>query len=153
MGQYNFRLDIKEGQEGEGNIINFLENKGLTYLNSNNDNKYDIKMLKNNKEITYEIKTDTWCNQTRDSGNIFVEFECRDKPSGIEVTEADWFVTYFRHLGHIWFIKTSVMKQLIKTENFKIRRQSGDAGSNTCGYLVPRNQYKEYFTVEYVKTT
>lgn len=150
MGQYNFNLDIKEGQEGEKYIINFLESKKLIYLNSNNDNKYDIKMLKNNKEITYEIKTDTWCNQNRDSGNIFVEFECRNKPSGIQVTEAQWFVTHFRDLGHIWFIKTSVMKELIKTENFKIKKQSGDAGSNTCGYLVPRNQYKKYFKVELI---
>ncbi len=151
MGCYNFRLDLKEGQKGEGDIITFLERKGLTYLHSNNDNKYDIKMLKNNKEISYEIKTDTWCDQFKDSGNIFVEFECRDKPSGIEVTEAEWFVTFFKHLGHIWFIKTSVMKQLIETENFRTTNQSGDKGSNTRGYLVPRNQYLKYFKVEYVE--
>ena len=150
MGQYNFKLDIKEGQTGEANIISFLEKKGLKYLNSNNDNKYDIKMIKDNKEITYEIKTDTWCNKLRDSGNIFVEFECRNKPSGILVTEAKWFVTYFKNLNQIWFIKTSVMKQLIKTENFQIKRQSGDVGSNTCGYLIPRNNYKKSFIIEYV---
>lgn len=150
MGNYNFKQDLKEGVNGESEIISFLISKGLIYQHSNNDNKYDIKMLKNNKPITYEIKTDTWCNKYRDSGNIFVEFECRGKPSGIEVTQADWFVTFFKNLNQIWFIKTNTIKHLIQTENFKITKQSGDVGSNTCGYLIPRNKYLNYFKVEYV---
>jgi hypothetical protein len=147
MAHYNFRKDLKEGVKGEEFIITYLESKGLSYLHSNNDNKYDIKMIKENKESTYEIKTDVWCTPTQDRGNLFLEFECRGKASGIEVTEADWFVTFFPHLREIWFIKTDKLKSLIQTENFRMTSQSGDAGSNTRGYLINRKNYKEQFNV------
>ena len=38
-------------------IVAFLQSKGHQFLNSNNDNKYDLKMLVKNKTKTYEIKT------------------------------------------------------------------------------------------------
>ena len=147
MAHYNFRQDLKEGVKGEETIVNFLESKGLLYLNSNNDNKYDIKMKKNNKEITYEIKTDVYCSPTRDTGNMFLEFECRGKASGIAVTQADWFVTYYEKLKEIWFIKTSDLINLTKTESIKTINQSGDVGSNTCGYLLERKKYQKQFNV------
>lgn len=147
MAHYNFRKDLKEGVKGEEFIVTYLETRGLTYLHSNNDNKYDIKMNKNGIDITYEIKTDFYCKPNQDRGNLFVEFECRKKPSGIEVTEAEWFVTFFPYLREIWFIEPSKLKSLIETENFRITSQSGDAGSNTRGHLIPRNKYKEYFNV------
>lgn len=147
MAYYNFRQDLREGVKGEETIVKFLESKGLTYLNSNNDNKYDIIMKKNNKEITYEIKTDVYCSPTRDTGNMFLEFECRGKASGIAVTKADWFVTYYEKLKEIWFIKTSDLINLTKTESLPTINQSGDAGSNTCGYLLKRKKYQKQFHV------
>ncbi len=147
MACYNFRQDLKEGFKGEKFIVTYLESKGSTYLHSNNDNKYDIKMIKDNKETTYEVKTDVFCTPTQDRGNLFVEFECRGKASGIEVTQADWFVTFFPFLREIWFIQSSDLKSLIETENFRTTSQSGDVGSNTRGHLIPRNKYKQYFHV------
>ncbi len=148
MGLYNFVPDLKFGQDGEDYITKFLEAQGLTYVSSNHDNKYDIKMInKNNKEVTYEIKTDDYCKPKNDRGNLFVEFECRGKDSGIRVTQADWFVTYFKHLNQIWFIKTTDLKYFIETTNLPQTSQSGDAGSNTRGYLVKRNKYKDLFHV------
>lgn len=144
---YNFKKDLTEGVDGEQTIINFLESKGLLFLNSNNDNKYDIKLLKNSKEITYEIKTDVYCSPLKDTGNLFVEFECRGKPSGIQVTQADWFVTYYKYLNQIWFIKSNKLKNLINNQNFKITQNSGDTNSNTRGYLINRNKFKNHFNV------
>lgn len=148
MAHYDFKQDLKEGHKGENIIANFLETKGFKFINDNNDNKYDIKMLnRNNKEITYEIKTDVYCKPNRDTGNLFVEFECRGKSSGIMVTQADWFVTFYKNLNEIWFIKSNVVKNLILSENFKETLFSGDSGSNTRGYLINRKKYKQYFHV------
>lgn len=151
MAHYDFVPDLKLGQDGEVIVTKFLQDKGLTYVSSNHDNKYDVKMLKNNKEVTYEIKTDVYCSPKNDRGNLFVEFECRGKDSGIRVTQADWFVTYFKHLSEIWFVKTSDLKQFIENNNLPQTSGSGDAGSNTRGYLLKRNKYKDLFHVS--KTT
>lgn len=147
MANLNFKTDLKLGNEGEAILIDFLTNKGCSYIDSNNDNKYDIKMIKKNKEITYEIKTDVKCAPLFDTGNIFIEFESRGKASGISVTQADWFVTYFKYLGEIWFIKSDNLRELIKNNDFPIFRDAGDIGSATHGYLIKRKTFKNYFHV------
>lgn len=61
-----FDIDLKYGQLAESSIADMLQNKKL------------------------EVKTerDLWMN----TGNIVIEFESRNKPSGIQTTEADfWF--------------------------------------------------------------
>lgn len=147
MANLNFKQDLVLGNQGETIIKEFLEQKGCIFIDTNNDNKYDLKMLKNNVETTYEIKTDVLCNPSRDTGNMFVEFQCRNKPSGIETSKAEWFVTYFKFLNEIWFIKTQKLKNLISENNFYVIKNGGDVGSNTHGYLIKREKFKEYFNV------
>jgi len=147
MANLNFKLDLVLGNEGEKEIVTFLQSKGHQFLNSNNDNKYDIKMLCKGKEKTYEIKTDVLCTPKYDTGNMFVEFKCRGKESGILVSEADWFVTYFKFLGELWFIKTTTLLNLITENEFRVIDNAGDVGSKTHGYLINRKQFKENFHV------
>jgi hypothetical protein len=147
MANLNFKQDLILGNDGEDIVRKFLESKGCSYLESNNDNKYDLKMLKNKKEITYEIKTDVKCAPVCDTGNIFVEFESRGKDSGIIVTQADWFVTYFKYLKQLWFIKSDDLRNLIKENEFPIFYDAGDIGSKTHGYLIKRKAFNEYFHV------
>jgi hypothetical protein len=104
----------------------------------------------NNQEIKYEIKTDVFCKPTYDTGNLFVEFECRGKKSGIIVTEAKWFVTYYKHLKEIWYIKTSKLMEIINENNIRTVNFSGDENSNTKGWLLPRNKFKNNFIVRKV---
>ena len=147
MANLEFRSDLKLGNEGEDVIIKFLESKGHKYLDSNNDNKYDIKMLTKGKETTYEIKTDVKCAPLFDTGNLFIEFESRGKTSGIAVTQAKWFVTYFKYLNELWFIKSDELKTLINNNDFPIFRDAGDIGSATHGYLIKRKDFKKHFYV------
>jgi hypothetical protein len=104
-------------------------------------------MVKDGVETTYEIKTDVKCAPLFDTGNIFIEYESRGKASGISVTEADWFVTYFKYLGEVWFIKTKNLKKLIEENNFPTFKDAGDVGSATHGYLIKRKEFKDYFYV------
>jgi hypothetical protein len=147
MANLDFKTDLKLGNDGEDVIINFLESKGCSYVDSNNDNKYDLKMITKGVETTYEIKTDVFIAPIYDTGNIFIEYESRGKSSGISVTQADWFVTYFKYLKEIWFIKSETLKQLISENNFPIFYDAGDVGSATHGYLIKRKDFKEYFHV------
>jgi hypothetical protein len=147
MANLDFKTDLKLGNDGEDVIINFLESKGCSYVDSNNDNKYDLKMITNGKETTYEIKTDVKVAPVYDTGNIFIEYESRGKASGISVTQADWFVTYFKYLKEIWFIKSETLKQLMSENEFPVFYDAGDVGSATHGYLIKRKDFKEYFHV------
>jgi hypothetical protein len=147
MANLNFKTDLILGNEGEQSLVEYLTTKGLSFVDSNDDNRYDIKMLKNNKEVTYEVKTDVKCAPLFDTGNIFVEFESRGKASGISVTQAEWFVTYFLYLDELWFIKSDILKNLIETNDFPKFYNAGDIGSETHGYLIKRKDYKQYFHV------
>jgi len=135
MANLEFNSDLKLGNDGEVAVIKFLESKGSTLIRTNNDNKYDLKMESNGKVTTYEIKTDVKCAPLFDTGNIFIEFSSRKKPSGIQVTQADWFVTYFQYLNELWFIKSDKLQELIKTNEFPVFKDAGDHGSETHGYL------------------
>lgn len=153
MANYNFNKDIEIGEDGEGVVRLDLESVGGLFISDNKDNLYDLvmEMPKRDgsgyKKTTYEIKTDVFCWPHFDTGNIFVEFESRGKKSGISVTNADWFVTYFKHFREIWYIKSKNLIDLISKNNFEQTELSGDLNSNTKGYLIPRYQFKKYFKV------
>jgi hypothetical protein len=153
MANYDFRSDLVLGNKGEDVVIEDLKKMGAKLISKNNDNRWDLIMEVNDKQISYEIKTDVYCKPDYDTGNLFVEFECRGKPSGIIVTKAKWFVTYFKYLNEIWYIETDTLKMLIDVNENKIRqtKHSGDKNSNTKGYLFPRWKFKDDFIIRKVK--
>lgn len=142
-GNYDFRKDIVLGEDGENDIRLYLEGMNFKFLHDNKDNRYDMAMSYEGRTYTYEIKTDVY----RDTGNIAIEIECRGKPSGLSVTQADFFVTYFKHRGEIWNIRTSKLRDLIKNGNFYITEGSGDSGSNTKLVLMKRSVVRPFFKV------
>jgi len=156
MANYNFNKDIEIGEDGEVMVRFDLESVGGVFISDNKDNSHDLVMNMPNRvgsgynETTYEIKTDVYCRPDLDTGNIFVEFESRGKESGISVTNADWFVTYFKHFREIWYIKSDKLVDLISKNDFKKTELSGDLNSNTKGYLIPRYQFKKHFKVRRV---
>ena len=149
MAHYDFKKDLNEGNEGENLVIEHLKKLGGILVSKNNDNRYDALIERNNQKIKYEIKTDVFCKPSYDTGNIFVEVECRGKESGIMVTEAKWFVTYYKHLNEIWYIETDKFIELIEKnkKNFIFKQYSGDENSNTKGWLVPRWKFTEDFII------
>ena len=147
MANYDFKKDLIEGEEGERVVLTDLESMGGKLISDNKNNKYDLLISKGEEQITYEIKTDVYCKPDRDTGNMFIEFECRGKDSGIMVSEAKWFVMYYKYFNELWYIKSSDLKELVQTETLRMTSNSGDVGSNTRGFLLPRHQYKSHFKI------
>ena len=58
MANYNFKKDIKIGEDGEGTVVAYLESKGAKLINDNKNNEYDVIMEYGGEQIKYEIKTD-----------------------------------------------------------------------------------------------
>ena len=143
MANYNFKKDIILGEEGESVMINDLISMGATYSSSNKNNTHDVIVNFKGRDICYECKTDFF----DDTGNMFIETSCRGKASGIEVTKADWFVTYFKKLNEIWYIKTDKLKKILSENKHKKATQCGDDGSNTEGVLLNKNMFRDEFIV------
>lgn len=156
MAEYAFKADVVEGEAGEEFIIEYLCKgwKG-TLLEQKRDYTWDFKLEFTEGNVqTFELKTDVYCIPGReingkkvkgkDTGNIFIEFSCRGKHSGIKVTQADWFVYYFKYLGELWLIKVDDLKDLIEKNDFRIGI-GGDPGSNSSGYLIPKKKFRSHF--------
>jgi len=149
MANYDFKQDILVGEQGEIVIKDDLIQMGAKLIDTNKDYRYDLLMEKAGEQIKYEVKTDVYCKPTYDTGNMFIEFECRGYASGIYVTEAKWFVMYYKFLKEAWYISVEDLRILLKEEedNIPITQFSGDMGSNTRGFLLPREKYRENFIV------
>lgn len=143
MGKYNFNDDLDLGEFGERVICEDLTYLGGEFITDNKTNTHDLVFLFKDKIITYECKTDIY----RDTGNMFIETECRGKASGIEVTKAEWFVTFYKHLDELWYIKTDKLRDILKNFEHKEITQGGDKGSNTKGILLNRNMFRDEFIV------
>ena len=98
-------------------------------MKQNNDFKYDLEVgqlyekwlgdLLESKTI--EVKRDFMASQT---GNVFVEFFCRGKPSGISTTEAEFWA----------FILADKTVVLLPTERLKVlAREAHKAGQIAKG--------------------
>jgi hypothetical protein len=146
-GEYTFSKDLIKGEAGEDEIVEYMVELGFKFISRNNDNRYDAIMKFGETEYKYEFKTDMYCTPKNDTKNLVVEIRSRGKQSGISVTEADYFVTYYPHLGEIWNIKTSDLKELIEGNDIKLKEGAGDPGSNTAFHLIHRPTYRKHFKV------
>lgn len=92
----------------------------------NNDFRYDLKVGQVEEEWlagllqskTLEVKRDFRASQT---GNVFVEFFCRGKPSGIATTQAD----------HWAFILDDGIVIMLPTERLKVLAREAVKEGNT----------------------
>ena|SRR5215471_7554852 len=110
----------------------------------NNDNKFDIQLsdaLINERRLAeifttgriekIELKSETW--QWEQTGNIAVEYACDGRPSGIAVTQADYWVHELRRDGETLVYLMFPIERLKKLcrEAFKrgdYRKGGGDDG-------------------------
>ena len=109
--EYNndFRFDLKLGQIKEQELGNIFNNK-----------KIEVKKC---TEAIY---------------NVFVEYECRGKKSGISTTEADYYCFAFKDTFII--IETDKLKskcrKYLNTDNDK----KGGDNNTSKGVLIPLNE-------------
>ena len=110
-------------------------------MKHNSDFKYDLKVgmvaekilaeLLENKTI--EVKRDLQAIKT---GNIYIEYESRDKPSGLSNTQAD-FYCYFITDGRMFLIETEELKELCRKYIGTDRDRRGGDSDTSKGILLP----------------
>jgi hypothetical protein len=163
MAKLDFLYDLPIGQKGEANIAKHLnESYGYEIISFNDNNTHDFILSINNTHKTVEVKTDVYCIpptkitlpsgaivnvKGRDTGNLFIETECRGKLSGINTSKSDIYIYYYPLLNEAWAIPTKKLKRLLKENNFELKENAGDENSNTKGYVIPKNKFMSEFKV------
>ena len=127
----SFYKNLKKFQPYEEEAAKRIEKiNNVKVLNYCNDNKYDFLTSDN---IKYEVKTEPASLKTN---NFFIEFEGYGKPSGINITEADYYIindtiTYY-------LIGVSKLKLLIKDKKI-----ISTYDKLTFGYLIKTQIIKD----------
>jgi hypothetical protein len=95
-----------------------------------------LGMLLTNKKI--EVKRDKRAAQT---GNIYIEFNSRGKPSGIETTEADYWAIWPLEDVCI-FVTVGKIRQLVeKYKNDPKKVKAGGDNNTSYGVIVPLEDF------------
>ena len=124
----NFRKDLDLGRWKEYEILQKVKKKyPKAYLNS--DYRYDIYVPETGDSI--EVK---WDRKSEETGNYFIECEFDGEPSGIEKSEATYWVIVDGD-KMIW-IKTESLKYLLS--DIKVKTFEGE-GHIVKGYLIKRD--------------
>jgi hypothetical protein len=85
--------DLEFGERMEKEYLKFTDYKSCKKMNGN-FKYYDLEIIdRDDNKIYIEIKAD---RQTRNTNNIFIEFECNGQPSGINTSTANLWV-YFEN--------------------------------------------------------
>ena len=108
-------------------------------MNYNSDFRFDLEVGKVKGETKFhnmlsdskiEVKFD---RKTRETGNVYIEYNSRGKDSGIITTEADYWV-YFIHDEECFVISTKRLKE--KLGKLKPRKIPGGDNNTSMGFLV-----------------
>lgn len=145
---YDFDMDLQKSKSTENEIaalFKYYYGDEIIDISFCNDNRYDILLNMNGCNVTLEVKEDFKCMVT---GNVCVEYECRGKPSGIAVTQADYIV-YKIHETPIKFnyyicSTDELIRRIENQEYVRTFDSGGDLGSNTKGYLFKLDIFKSF---------
>lgn len=137
MPNYNYSKDYPIARKTEVEIAKLLcEKYKLKFHSRCDDNRWDfILEKKDGGQLKFEVKEDFTHART---GNIGVEYSCRNKPSGISTSQADYYVFKVHNADgsfSIQMIQTAKLKQLIERVAYHRTVNGGDIGSNSMNYL------------------
>ncbi len=138
-----FALDLAQGKAAEKRVADKMLAAGIyqkiEFAKNGKFSEYDAVGLTRDGVTKYlEMKNDMKSALT---GNFFVEFWCGDKPSGIDVTKADYYVVTTHKPMQFWQLPVDKLSKIAK----KCKIVSGGDESKAKGYLVPVSQLpKEY---------
>ena len=91
------------------------------------------ELFSNGKHI--EVKNDRLIHKT---GNLFIEYESRDKPSGLAITTAEYWIYRLSELDSALIFPTKALKQVCRIyykENLFLK--NGGDNNSSKGFLIP----------------
>ena len=138
-----FRDDLNFGKKYEYKLLDLLDDWDEAEIGSDtdDDSDYDIKIIRDNTATTYEVKADRYGLRT---GLLCVEYQHRNKPSGILKSKADFYAIFLvdGSIEELYLIPLDVLKSSLYSNSFK-SRQLGYMKQSSC-MMIPVDFFKEY---------
>jgi hypothetical protein len=106
---------LDQGKIYEVETLKYLDYDSFSF---NDNNAYDIAIIKDDKKTLIEVKSEKLASKT---GNICIEYYCRGKPSGISVTKAEYYFIYVVISDvkyRVFKVPTNDIKEMIKNKLF-----------------------------------
>ena len=133
-----FLADLAEGTKAEAKVLDILVSKGLRCGGSSKEDRklYDIWFMHGDKRYTAEVKYDKY---EAKSGNLAIEFynPKTASPSGIGITQADFWIHILTMPEKIYITQVSKLKEFVATvKPLRIIAAGGD--DNASMYLYKK---------------
>tara|TARA_R110000824_G_scaffold105538_2_gene249760 strand:- start:352 stop:804 length:453 start_codon:yes stop_codon:yes gene_type:complete len=129
-----FQESLTSGQKSENLVLDIIKKKyPKAFLKEGYHKEYDIMIPEINK--TVEVKKDFKSQYT---GNVVIEVEMNNRPSGLETSTADWWVFHLNDIELVW-IKLKRLKELVKSEDYNLVEFIGKGDTiSKLAYLVKK---------------
>lgn len=101
---------------------------------------WDFYLRYGDQNTYIEVKSDRYTSKT---GNICIEFESNNIPSGITITKADYYFYMVEGEDCNYLIPVDVIKKMIKQKLYHSTRKLGYK-SLSCCYLFNRDVFDAY---------
>jgi hypothetical protein len=133
--------DLRLGQSYESIARTLIGGSNVEIAPNKRFSDWDFK----SDGVAYEVKSDRRAYQT---GNLCIEYEHTQVPSGISITKADYWIYFVicpEAVGYkVYKIPVSVIKEAV--EMAPVRTWYTDGG-NSKFYLVPSFIFKDYLMI------
>ena len=130
---------LKDAKKYEVETLKYLDFDEYEF---NDDNRFDIKIIKDNITKLIEVKKEILASKT---GNIAIEYFCRGKASGIDVTEAEDYYYYVVYPNKYRLFKIPVpeLKNMIKNKLY-VRQCIGGDDMASKMFLISIKSIEKY---------
>lgn len=133
-----FKEDLTFGEAYQQKFVDLHENDSYE-IKQGYFKAYDVIMSYNKQTTKYEVKADRYARFMK---SIAVEFEYKNEPSGINSTEADYWVHFVHDAGKYFIIPVSKLRKIIKQNTFQIKK--GGDGFQSKIVIVPFSFIEKY---------
>jgi hypothetical protein len=134
-----FKADLDLGESYQRKLLELIEYDECG-MSKGCFKPYDVWITYAGERTTFEVKAD---RMTQRTGNIVIEFQCADKPSGITTTEADFWVYFIHNTGVYYMIPTGDIRRLIDEKKYTKTIRGGD-GWRANMYVFPATVFDEW---------
>tara|TARA_R110002074_G_scaffold69901_1_gene162605 strand:- start:911 stop:1369 length:459 start_codon:yes stop_codon:yes gene_type:complete len=135
-----FEESLVSGQKSESIVLDIIKKKyPKAYIMEGYHKEYDIMIPEINE--TVEVKKDF---KSKYTGNIVVEIEMNNRPSGLSTTTANWWVFHISEEELIW-MTPDIIKEMIEEESFDPVEFTGKGDKiSKMAYLIPKINFYLY---------
>jgi hypothetical protein len=142
-----FNRDLKQGKYYEGKAVELFDYDNY-HIARGYCKEYDFWFIKDGKKTFVEVKSERYASITN---NLAIEFKYKGRPSGINITKADYYAYYILHTGNgtvegdikkeeCYIIPTNELREIAE----KCRIVKGGDGYHSMIYLVHKGLLKKY---------